>query len=315
MTTPKQSNKEKKLNSQKALLNKRINELGIDSILYPSTTLDRHPYTQEVILMAMSQDIKQEELTKLCNVSQSQVSQWANGNGFAKVIQLEKLLPRLKNTAPGDEFKQLKVVKYKTIELPDNWEEACFISAFKNKIKLSIIQEVQEERHYHYHFNINDYDAEFNNEVNLNLLEQSVYGQLKQDHLQLLAKESDLHNEQINLLNEKITTLNECKLSADIEEQNNLSLEADHIAAIKAFYDDRPELNKLPEEDRKSLALREHPEPTISHDAKEQFLALLEQLGIEFSINNPNEICITQEIESKIKKLIDFLFVFFYFIV
>lgn len=304
MTSQNKSNKEKKLNSQKTLLNKRINELGIDGILYPSTTLERHPYTQEVILIAMSQDIKQEELTRLCSVSQSQVSQWANGHGFAKVKQLEQLVPKLKNTAPGDQFTQLKVVKHKTIELPDKWEEACFISAFKNEIKSSITQQTKGKGFYHYHCDIREYETELNNEVNLNLLEQSVYGQLRQNHAEILSNESDFHNKKINLLNEKITSLNEYKLSTETEVLDNLKLEEEHIAIIREFYDDRPELNKLPEEDRKSLALREYPEPTICHGAKEQFLAQLEQLGIEFSINNPDELNITQEIEFKIQKLI-----------
>lgn len=314
MTTPNQRNKEKKLNSQKALLNKRINELGIDGILYPSITLDRHPYTQEVIIMAMSQDIKQEELTKICNVSQSQVSQWANGHGFAKIKQLEKLVPRLKNTAPGDEFTQLKVVRKTTIELPDNWEEECFFVYFKNKLKQSMTSELlalieskvlekeKTENRDTYHFRYHNYEANFDTKIDLSLLELSVYGQLKQEHVDLLNREEELHHDQINSLNEQISTLNEFKTLAEKEAQNNLKLESDHITVINAFYDERPELNEVKEEVKTTLALREYPKPKISYDAKHKFSAKLAQLSTKYGITKIDEIKICQSIESEIQK-------------
>ncbi|QFT13528.1 helix-turn-helix transcriptional regulator [Vibrio sp. THAF190c] len=290
---------------QKQLLAKKISELGIDGVLYPDVSEGRHPYTQEIMLMAMSKNIKQEDLSRLCGVSQPQISQWANGKGFATEEQLAKLLPRLKNTAPGEVFHKFNVVEKSILDLPEDWEQKSFIAYLKKaiadrlegmdpkKICIPILEKLRKQEPYDWYQD--DYTYNWKNiEWNSEFLETVLYGTLKQEHAN---QEEDLrkqHKSHLDKVAEKIDELRNLKLKSEQEEQNNQSKIELHSASIQQFYNERPQLINVDEDVKEALALHDHPEPTITHDSKDAYEAFLcscsEEMGTNANYSNVIEI-------------------------
>ncbi len=114
--------KESHKNDNKAWLSQRVSELGEDKILYSSNSSGRHPYTREVLLLAELRGFKQVDMAEMCQVSQSQISQWLGGQSKATGEQLESLIDHISPLAPGKEFFIEEVVKRVTLSLPDDWE-------------------------------------------------------------------------------------------------------------------------------------------------------------------------------------------------
>ncbi|UQV20500.1 helix-turn-helix domain-containing protein [Vibrio sp. J383] len=284
-------NKSPKINNQhKQLLAKKINELGIDGVLYPNAIEGRHPYTQEIMLLAMSQNVKQGELSVLCGVTQSQISQWANGKGLATVDKLARLLPQLKNTAPGSSFHKLDVVKKRTIKLPKEWEQESFIAYLQkvitdeaSKINLKNICKPVFEKlktkspHDWYSADYSYYWKSIN--FNLEFLEAAVYGTLKQEHSSQIETITKQHQEQLDSITSKIGELQSSKQSAEEEEQDNQSKMDTHAASMQEFYNERPELSGVSDDVKKSLALREYPEPEAIHDSNHTYEMLLQSIA------------------------------------
>tara|TARA_B110000211_G_scaffold231181_1_gene292265 strand:+ start:2047 stop:3696 length:1650 start_codon:yes stop_codon:yes gene_type:complete len=114
--------KESHKNDNKAWLSQRVSELGEDKILYSSNISGRHPYTREVLLLAELRGFKQVDMAEMCQVSQSQISQWLGGQSKATGEQLESLIDHISPLAPGKDFFIEEVVKRVTLSLPDDWE-------------------------------------------------------------------------------------------------------------------------------------------------------------------------------------------------
>ncbi|MGF1727543.1 hypothetical protein [Photobacterium nomapromontoriensis] len=295
--------KNRKQNNQcqhKALLARRINELGVEGVIYPAGNTERHPYTQEVIIMAMGQEIKQEELSRLCGVSQPQISQWANGLGLATREQLASLLPKLRNTAPGGEFHQLKVVTRTAIELPEGWEEACFLAAFENKVeemtasdelkqKFKSLADQENKRLINDKsirwdgYNARRSDLRIEGELNLDLLKQLAYGKLEQQHAIQCDVLEKSHQEQQDALNNQLSNLEKQQQAAEEEQENNQCRQAEHKALIEKYYADRPELNEVADNVKLTLALREHPEPEMTEHAGQALAELLDRHATEYA--------------------------------
>lgn len=114
--------KESHKNDNKAWLSQRVSELGEDKILYSSNSSGRHPYTREVLLLAELRGFKQVDMAEMCQVSQSQISQWLGGQSKATGEQLESLIDHISPLAPGKDFFIEEVVKRVILSLPDDWE-------------------------------------------------------------------------------------------------------------------------------------------------------------------------------------------------
>ncbi|TKF14628.1 hypothetical protein FCV43_19480 [Vibrio genomosp. F6] len=288
--------KQKTKNQHKQLLAKKISELGIDGVLYPNAIQGRHPYTQEIMIMAMSQNVKQDELSQICKVSQSQISQWANGAGFAKVDQLSSLLPKLKSTAPGSSFHKFNVVKKSIIELPEDWEQECFIAYLKEAVedKVSeldlenicepVFKELIAKKpgdwfrgDCMYGWKITDFNAE--------LLEEAVYGTLKQEHCNQVDKMTKLHKHQLDTVTSEVDELQSSKQNAEQEAQDNQTKIDIHTASIQKFYNERPELIEVSDDIKKTLALREYPEPDVTHESNQAYEVLLQALAEKMNVN------------------------------
>jgi len=313
MTTSTKNKKQRSQNQQKALLARRINELGFDGVLYPNTNAERHPYTQEVIIMAMGQDIKQDELRRLCGVSQPQISQWANGSGLATMKQLAGLLPKLKNTAPGSAFHQLKVVKKTAIELPENWEQECFLAYFKSEVSKTMtrellddicqpIRERLDQNNYGY-LRSREYECYWGTKLNLELLKQSVYGQLEQEQSAQRNNMESNHKDQLGALQSELVTLKEQKQQAEAEAQENQQHQTEHQALIQQFYDERPALANVDEETKRSLAFHEYPEPSPCEEASHELSVLLDNYATEYAVNLDYS-SIKNAVEQKIETLV-----------
>ena len=87
--------KESHKNDNKAWLSQRVSELGEDKILYSSNSSGRHPYTREVLLLAELRVFKQVDMAEMCQVSQSQISQWLGGQSKATGEQLGSLIAHI----------------------------------------------------------------------------------------------------------------------------------------------------------------------------------------------------------------------------
>lgn len=123
--------KESHKNDNKAWLSQRVSELGEDKILYSSNSSGRHPYTREVLLLAELRGFKQVDMAEMCQVSQSQISQWLGGQSKATGEQLESLIDHISPLAPGKDFFIEEVVKRVTLSLPDGWELNAVVEYLK----------------------------------------------------------------------------------------------------------------------------------------------------------------------------------------
>ncbi|CCK77274.1 Chromosome binding protein [Oleispira antarctica RB-8] len=140
--------KESHKNDNKAWLSQRVSELGEDKILYSSNSSGRHPYTREVLLLAELRGFKQVDMAEMCQVSQSQISQWLGGQSKATGEQLESLIDHISPLAPGKEFFIEEVVKRVTLSLPDDWEIRAVVGYLeKNARGMSNINESNIQRY------------------------------------------------------------------------------------------------------------------------------------------------------------------------
>lgn len=122
-------------NDNKAWLSQRVSELGEDKILYSSNSSGRHPYTREVLLLAELRGFKQVDMAEMCQVSQSQISQWLGGQSKATGEQLESLIDHISPLAPGKDFFIEEVVKCVTLSLPDDWELNAVVEYLKRNAR------------------------------------------------------------------------------------------------------------------------------------------------------------------------------------
>ncbi|PKH02515.1 hypothetical protein CXF72_11235 [Psychromonas sp. MB-3u-54] len=126
----KELNEENKKEMKKSWLTQRISEVGEETLLYPKVNAETHPYTKEVILIAGTQGYKQEPISKICGVSQSQVSLWERGINQATIDQLGPLIAKLSPRVPGNAFHYKTIVSRTYIELPDDWEKEMLLNAY-----------------------------------------------------------------------------------------------------------------------------------------------------------------------------------------
>lgn len=151
----KNSKQERDFNriQKKALLRIASREDNIDGLFYPHEPIDdRHPHTQEVILLAEERGWNQEKIATSCGVTQPVVSGWKHGDGKATLQQIMPLIGQLSPTAPGHEFYAFNAVNKVSLTLPDDWEiqmlakrARCSTNALQTALWDNIQQEVKEE--------------------------------------------------------------------------------------------------------------------------------------------------------------------------
>lgn len=107
----------------KKVLNQTLDTYGLEGMLFPLMLQDcRHPFTQEVMLLADEHGFKQSQIAELCGVSQPTVSGWENGEGRASHDQIEKLTRKLSARAPGNEFYVFDIATSAEHLLREDWE-------------------------------------------------------------------------------------------------------------------------------------------------------------------------------------------------
>ena len=244
----------KKQSIQKDQYLNAIAALGIDGILYPTFEGERHPNTRELIVMAMESGINQEQIAKLCKVSQPLVSQWANGSSSATKTQLLELIPRLKSTAPGHQWVRVNVARSASIDLPLNWEESFILQAFKNEVKV--------------HFRGVSYTSDF---INEDLLERSIYGQINNEYQKKSSYVKDSVNSEISNLKNYKVNIEKLLVNKDEEIEFNKENNKKYHDNINDYFIKRPELNTLDEVNKQSLINREIVKPDDLFDAQSRF--------------------------------------------
>ncbi|MGD8231665.1 helix-turn-helix domain-containing protein [Vibrio sp. TRT 1302] len=137
----------------KQALNQTLNTYGLERMLFPLMLQDcRHPFTQEVMLLADEHGFKQSQIAELCGVSQPTVSGWENGEGRASHAQIEKLTRKLSARAPGNEFYIFDIATSAEHVLSEDWEVKMLAkhlrvdtSQLKQHLWENIQQKVREE--------------------------------------------------------------------------------------------------------------------------------------------------------------------------
>ncbi|WP_087019595.1 hypothetical protein [Thaumasiovibrio subtropicus] len=137
----------------KQALNQTLNTYGLEGMLFPLMLQDcRHPFTQEVMLLADEYGFKQSQIAELCGVSQPIVSGWKNGEGRVSHDHIEKLTRRLSARAPGNEFYVFDIASSAEHVLCEDWEIKMLAknlridaSQLKQHLWENIQQKVREE--------------------------------------------------------------------------------------------------------------------------------------------------------------------------
>ncbi len=128
MTKTTESRKDKK-SAQKDKLVMLQSSIGYEKLLYPFSShkhTERHPYTREVLGLGEAYGFTQSIMAEMAGVSQSQISQWLDGQSKATCEQLDSITHCLLTKAPGDSFYLLEGVTKSWIELPEDWELKMF---------------------------------------------------------------------------------------------------------------------------------------------------------------------------------------------
>lgn len=270
--------KDTKKDQKKALLSQRICEIGESSILYPQGMGERHPYTQEVMLLADAKGYNQTEIGKICGVTQSMVSQWENNESKATVDCLKPLIQNLTPTAPGDSFQVLKSVQKTYKYLPDSWESDMLtwfcnqhIKALEKTNKLEDFI-VSEQSFYMEKLKV----AEFTTAH----LDATLTGTLKKQQNDELKALNDNHETKKYRIKKQLDKL--VKLAAEEEEERkeNENQITTHQKQQEQYLSEREVLKDLPEEKLATLLERDCPTPiqlTHKQQAFTQYLAQLSQ--------------------------------------
>jgi len=313
-------NEKDKKERNKVWLTKRISEIGEDTLLYPKVNAKKHPYTKEVILIAGTQGYKQQPISELCGVSQSQVSLWERGENQATIEQLAPLVAKLSPKVPGNVFHYKTIVSKTFIELPDDWEKAMLLKAYSRVKSSDSIQsflnrkpkledlKIIKKSHY---LNLSDYNkcaistSESNYDVynrsqhltatckNKNILsnnfeniERSVLGNLKALHKEKMQNIEDIFNQKIDKKRLLLTALinAENAFQEEIKEYN--------VALLKnkqqrdAYLLENNELNDLTKNKLKEFLNKHFPLPTKQDVSSNKYNVMLSEVVNEYKLKS-----------------------------
>jgi len=313
-------NEKDKKERNKVWLTKRISEIGEDTLLYPKVNAKKHPYTKEVILIASTQGYKQQPISELCGVSQSQVSLWERGENQATIEQLAPLVAKLSPKVPGNVFHYKTIVSKTFIELPDDWEKAMLLKAYSRVKSSDSIQsflnrkpkledlKIIKKSHY---LNLSDYNkcaistSESNYDVynrsqhltatckNKNILsnnfeniERSVLGNLKALHKEKMQNIEDIFNQKIDKKRLLLTALinAENAFQEEIKEYNVALLE--NKQQRDAYLLENNELNDLTKNKLKEFLNKHFPLPMKQDVRSNQYNVMLSEVINEYKLKN-----------------------------
>lgn len=312
-STKKIQAKSDKKADKKALLNLRINEIGEDRILYPHTNAKRHPYTQEIMLMADAQGYIQKQIAELCGVSQPAVSQWENGENLATLEQLENLIPKLTPMAPGKGFHKLKVVKRTYKQLVEGWETDMIAEAIQPAltalrpalsewVNLNEIMEgelgspihraMEDLEYYDYKVSIPQIDGSG--------VEEALCGTVRAGQVKELQAFDEAHQIKLDNLESQLGKLKELHEHQRAEEMENADKREQWQDERKLYLAVREELRELSTDKLESLLERDCPEPIACHSVENALLSHLEGLSNHFHRKNEIE-DVVKGIEEQLK--------------
>lgn len=234
----------------KQMLNQTLDTYGLEGMLFPKMLQDsRHPFTQEVMLLADEYGFKQSQIAEICGVSQPTVSGWENGEGRAAHDQIEKLTRKLSARAPGNEFYVFDIATSAEHVLCEDWEIKMLAkhlgvdgSQLKQHLWENIQQKVREE---------------------VEQREQEIKGQLKQ-------------------INDFISELETLTQLAEQEAEENKREEERYASDIEALLTSKPEYAALDEDSKQILFERQLEPAKLINRHNKQLERLNEQVSSFF---------------------------------
>jgi len=274
VATPAKSLKTNKNDRNKAWLSQMMNEVGEETLLHPKVSSDRHPYTKEVLLIAGLHGYSQEAMGRICGVSQSQISQWIDGQSKASFVQLRSLINKLSPMAPGDSFHFKTIVNKTYFKLPEDWE----VKVLQKKLR-------------------SDYSRDE--------LRSFALAGVKSEASAALTEVKDMFESNLRKMQGEVRQLEELKVASESELATNKSALEDWDQSCKTYLLDRPELNSISTKDKEALVNRELPKPVGKSEDSSEYKQRLDQLTqlYKFEIIDNEEEIITS-IKAQVSSLI-----------
>lgn len=219
---------------------------NLDELFYPHQSADeRHPHTQEIILLAEERGWSQDRIASSCGVSQPVVSGWKHGDGKATMQQLAPLSRQLSPKAPGKTFHIFKAVDKVSLTLPDDWEVKMLAKSAG---------------------------------CSPELLEKALWGSIQQEVYEEFEQQARQLDEEYQCLKEWLEGIKEYHPLMVQELAENQSLEQLYQQQVAKILTDDPVLAQLNEDDQKLVIDRKVERPEISQYYQHQFNHLKKQI-------------------------------------
>ncbi|MBA5764591.1 hypothetical protein H2O73_19715 [Vibrio sp. 404] len=242
--TGKNSKQERDFNriQKKALLRIASRTDNIDELLYPHQPVDdRHPHTQEVILLAEERGWNQEKIATSCGVSQPVVSGWKHGDGKATLQQIMPLIRQLSPTGPGHEFYACNIVDKVSLTLPENWE----IQMLAKRARCSP-----------------------------NALQTALWDNIQQEVIEEFEQQEQLLQEEHLRLDKFIQQVSETQPLMEQELEENKNVEEEYQRAVAKLLNDNPTYAQLDEESQQLLVSNKLASPELNNRHQNRFSGL-----------------------------------------
>lgn len=268
--------KESHKNDNKAWLSQRISELGEDKILYTSNSSGRHPYTREVLLLAELRGLKQVDMAEMCDVSQSQISQWLAGKSKATGEQLESLIDKIAPVSPGESFHFKTIISRVTLALPDDWEHEAVSKYLSDGREYSSLRGVSSRK------------------MTPEGVSKLVLAGVEKEEDEDLKGGVESHESLMLEWQEVVEELEALKEGFDAELSVNSIRIEEWGEGKKKYLLERPMLNNLPESEIESLLNQKFPEPVLDLQCEVALASFQENICDKYGIEklaNLNEQC------------------------